>query len=176
MPGSCGKQAFKTIFGVLVYICRCVRRTCPLVFLCRALVASTVSTPVSRTRFRCRLCLCCVAAPVSGSAMAAAMGEAIRAVLQPLAMAEHEVDEAEAALLAEAPCLRLATYTSCACTEACIRVTMHVLCLSACVAAAFPSVGDGIVALRFHDTVSGGAHRLCLGRARRGRLPPATYS
>ena len=108
--------------------------------------------------------------------MAAAMGEAIRAVLQPLAMAEHEVDEAEAALLAEAPCLRLATYTSCACTEACIRVTMHVLCLSACVAAAFPSVGDGIVALRFHDTVSGGAHRLCLGRARRGRLPPATYS
>ena len=85
-----------------MYICRCVRRTCPLVFLCRALVASTVSTPVSRTRFRCRLCLCCVAAPVSGSAMAAAMGEAIRAVLQPLAMAEHEVDEAVAALLAEA--------------------------------------------------------------------------
>ena len=34
--------------------------------------------------------------------MAAAMGEAIRAVLQPLAMAEHEVDEAVAALLAEA--------------------------------------------------------------------------
>ena len=81
-----------------MYICRCVRRTCPLVFLCRALVASTVSTPVSRTRFRCRLCLCCVAAPVSGSALA----EAIRAVLQPLAMAEHEVDEAVAALLAEA--------------------------------------------------------------------------
>ena len=65
-------------------------------------MASTVSTPVSRTRFRCRLCLCCVAAPVSGSALAAAMGEAIRAVLQPLAMAEHEVDEAVAALLAEA--------------------------------------------------------------------------
>ena len=31
-----------------------------------------------------------------------AMGEAIRAVLQTLAMAEHEVDEAVAALLAEA--------------------------------------------------------------------------